>query len=283
MLCVDDAQWLDVPTLRFLLYVTERVADLPVAILLAAGPDTRGAGADLLAEIACRASTEVVHPAGLTPDAIVGVLGAYLPGDAQRVFAQACHEATDGNPFLIHELAGALSSAGIAPNRANVGEVARLAPESVAEHTFVRLTRQGEAARALAVAVAIAGDGSDLRIAAELAGLDIEVAAEVAHGLAITGVFRAERELSFTHPIVRRAVYAAQTPARLGEAHLRAAELLASADAPAEPLPSTCFARGARRRTGPSTPSVRRLRPRPSAPRPRRRSPTCAVRWRSRR
>ncbi len=109
-----------------------------------------------------------------------------------------------------------------------------MAPESVAEHTFVRLTRQGEAARALAVAVAIAGDGSDLRIAAELAGLDIEVAAEVAHGLAITGVFRAERELSFTHPIVRRAVYAAQTPARLGEAHLRAAELLASADAPAE-------------------------------------------------
>ncbi len=89
VLCVDDAQWLDVPTLRFLLYAIERVADLPVVILMAAGPDTRGTGADLLAEIACRASTEVVHLAGLTPDAIVGVLGAYLPGDVQRVFAEA--------------------------------------------------------------------------------------------------------------------------------------------------------------------------------------------------
>jgi DNA-binding CsgD family transcriptional regulator len=93
----------------------------------------------------------------------------------------------------------------------------------------VRLARLPEEATRLASAVAVLGDGADLRVAAELAGLELEQAAHAATTLGRADLLRLETPLEFVHPVVRGAVYE-QTPLpdRLA-AHRRAAALLSAA------------------------------------------------------
>src|SRR5581483_12150022 len=45
VLLVDDAQWADGPSLRFVAYLAERVADLPIALILSMRPGEPGADA----------------------------------------------------------------------------------------------------------------------------------------------------------------------------------------------------------------------------------------------
>ncbi len=42
MLALDDAHWFDAPSLRFLHYLARRVADLPLAMIVATRHDERG-------------------------------------------------------------------------------------------------------------------------------------------------------------------------------------------------------------------------------------------------
>ena len=44
LITVDDAQWADQPSLRFLGYLARRVADLPIALVVATRPPTGGTG-----------------------------------------------------------------------------------------------------------------------------------------------------------------------------------------------------------------------------------------------
>ena len=60
---VDDAHWLDQPSLRWLAYMVNRVADLPLALLLAARSDEQD---ELLSRIALHPSTTVLRPKPLS-------------------------------------------------------------------------------------------------------------------------------------------------------------------------------------------------------------------------
>jgi len=64
LLCVDDAQWADEPSLRFLAYLARRVDELPVALLIAARPPLPGEDRTILDTIAATAPT--LSPAPLT-------------------------------------------------------------------------------------------------------------------------------------------------------------------------------------------------------------------------
>jgi predicted ATPase len=56
---VDDAHWADAPSLRFLAYLVNRIADLPVFLALAVRPFEPGAEVDLLEDLAANPSTRV--------------------------------------------------------------------------------------------------------------------------------------------------------------------------------------------------------------------------------
>ncbi len=65
LLAVDDAQWADEPSLRFLAYLARRVRELPVALVLAARPPLPGEDRSVLETIAADAG-EPLAPAPLT-------------------------------------------------------------------------------------------------------------------------------------------------------------------------------------------------------------------------
>jgi hypothetical protein len=68
---VDDCQWVDRDSLRFLSYVAPRVEDLPVALLLAGRPPEE-AGA-LSAEVAARPAAVALFPPALSRSAVTAL------------------------------------------------------------------------------------------------------------------------------------------------------------------------------------------------------------------
>ena len=140
LIAADDLHWADRPSLRFLLYLAQRLADLPIALVVTARPAEPGAPADLLRQLRTHSLTRVLRPRPLSRAAVVSLVGRRLP-DAEPEFADACWDVTEGNAYLLSELLADLVDRGVAPTAANAGDVGRLAPPSVLDAALMRLAR----------------------------------------------------------------------------------------------------------------------------------------------
>jgi len=186
VILVDDAHWLDRPTLRWLAFMVNRVRDLELAIVLAA----RDEPSELLTRIAVHDATTVVEPQPLSAEAVASLGGDY--------------EATGGNPFYVHALLAAGDGT----------------PRPVIDSIELRLAALPAACVKLARALAVL-DGPSGTVAARLAGLDVRTAVEAFEALRAADLVRGE---TLAHPLVRAAVYEA-IPNR-AELHAAAARLL---------------------------------------------------------
>jgi DNA-binding CsgD family transcriptional regulator len=231
---VDDLQWVDPASLQVLGHVAARVDELPV--LLVAGtrdPDPDVVAVDPPLARVPRAATLAPAPLG-ADDAgrlVARELGTAIAPDVAR----ACRDATDGNPFLLTELARALREDAAPPSVERIGA---LAPRSVSRALLLRLGGHGPAPLALARALAILAEESDLGVAAAVAGLDPQVAAEAADVLVRADVLAGAHPLRFRHPIVRAAIRADTGPGERGRLHAAAAERLLMTASPAHPAPA---------------------------------------------
>jgi predicted ATPase len=137
MLAVDDAQWGDLPSLRYLAYVAERVEDLPVVLIatIRHGEEVD----DPVAILASRAETIRLHELSLSASVVLA--REELGGGAADSFCEACHRATGGNPFLLKELLVQLRRDGIEPSAERAAEVGQATPLTVTRSVLLRLSR----------------------------------------------------------------------------------------------------------------------------------------------
>jgi DNA-binding CsgD family transcriptional regulator len=226
LLCVDDVQWADPPSLRFLVYLARRLEGLPVLMLVTARSGEPGADPQLLHELLADPVGELVSPRPLSAAAAVDLLSRLLALDVDWDFAAASHQVTNGNPFLLRQLADAVRADGLAPTREGAQRVRALGPRTVARSILLRLGHQPEPAARLARAVAVLGVEARLRDAAGLAGLDPAEAARTADDLRAIDVLDAGPDPAFVHPIVRSAIYADIPQAERGAMHAAAARVL---------------------------------------------------------
>jgi DNA-binding CsgD family transcriptional regulator len=236
VLSIDDAHWCDHSTMRFLVYLAQRIEELPITAVLtvtAGHPPERD---PLLDELRAHSATAILRPEPLSLEAVGSQLRETVLPDAEPLFVEACHEATGGNPLLLAELAVELAMREVEPDDANADAVHELAPESLSAAVLVRLRRLGEGAPDLARAIAVLGDGAELRHAAPLAKLPVERAIQLADSLMGAGVLRREPGLSFVHPVVRVAIEAERPEFERAEAHRQAARMLMAEEAPLERL-----------------------------------------------
>jgi DNA-binding CsgD family transcriptional regulator len=271
-LVVDDAHWADELSLRFVVYLAARLADLPIAVVAARRPGERPVEGPLLAQLAAEQSARVLRPGPLSRPATVRLVAARAPG-AEPVFLAACHHATGGNPFLLAELLGALEQEGVAPVAASVARVREIGPAPVSRAVYLALRSLPPEATAVARAVAVLGDGSPVDQVAALARITDDAAAEAVAALEITGVLApAAGGAAFAHPIVGRAIYEELEAGERAAAHRSAVRVLRAADAPAERVAAHALKAG--RGTGPEVVSalreaaadaMRRGAPRPAA------------------
>ena len=233
LMAVDDAQWADRNSARFLSFLANRVAEHPILLALGVrrtGEDQERRG---LARLAGRAGATVLELRPLTEDGIGDALAARLGRRADPEFARAVHEAVGGNPLLLDQLSVELRREGVEPDAASVRRLASINATGVARSVLFRLAALGDDAQAVARAVAVLGAGApEARIAAVAempADRAIEALARLEAADALEPGTRA-----FVHAIVRDAVYRDLTPAGRGLLHGRAARALVAEGAAPE-------------------------------------------------
>ena len=225
-LAVDDAQWADGPSLRYLAFLLTRLEELNVAMVVATRPRDAGSDAELLSTLTTDRDAEVIRLRPLTTTAVGRLIEARLEAEADPVFVDACLRATGGTPFLMHELVDALAEAEVNPSADQAQHVERIGARTVGGSIRLRLRRLPEPAGRLARALAVL-EQSDLHQAALLADLTELEAADAADLLTSAGIFEPGRPLRFIHPIVRAALYGELSGAERARNHRSAARLLA--------------------------------------------------------
>ena len=230
---VDDAHWADAPSLRFLSFLVPRLEELPVALLVAARPREAREQAALLESLAADASAQAVTPAPLTPEGVAELLTQELGAAPGPAFADACHRATGGLPFLVRQVVAGLREGGVAPTEQAAPLVERFGGRAVGRWMLVRLERLPPAAGRLARALAVL-ETADLAQVGALAGVGADDAAAAADTLTAVGILAPGRPLAFAHPMMREGLYGELSAAERARAHREAARLLHDAGAAPE-------------------------------------------------
>jgi predicted ATPase len=279
LIVVDDLQWADRPSLRFLAYLARRVEELPVLLLATVRTGEPDADEDLLEAIR-QAPTISLSPSPLSPKAVGSIVAGRLDQEPEDEFVAACHTATGGNPLLVRELVAGLELDGVRPMARQAGVVRSIGPRAVSRTVAGRLARLEPDALATARAVAILGDGVAVPVAARFAGLDEASVAEATGPLARAEILRPEPPLAFVHPLVADAVVTTLAPGERELQHARAARLLFEAGAATEQTAGHLVRAPVQGEAW----VVETLRgPRCSAALRRARAPSCAGHWTSRR
>lgn len=224
---VDDVHWADDLSLRFLVYLAQRLSDLPVALIVAVRSGDPAGGGELLSMLLTATALPFLRPRELSEEAVYALLvEADMKLAESEGFVRASWRATRGNPFLLRELLAALAQEQTGESKLNATTVAAFAPQSVARSVVVRLTRLGPEALALAQACAVLGSKASLPRGAELADLDLASAGEAAEVLVGAQIFESAEPVAFAHPMIQSAVYAELPPAIRLRTHLKAARML---------------------------------------------------------
>ncbi|HEY4280326.1 MAG TPA: AAA family ATPase [Conexibacter sp.] len=226
-LVVDDVQWADPASIRFLTYLARRIADLPCLLVLGlrSGPHAR-LRPDVRRLVALAGSQQMFELKALSATAVGTLVGNAFGRDVEEPFAQACMTATGGNPLLCVALAAELARAGARGTADEREAVERAGTSGVAAWVRGRIDRCEHGADQIALAVAVLGPAADYRRVRALAAVTEDQAATAVDALVAEDVLEDARPLRFSHPILRAAVLdAAGTVARARQ-HARAAHLL---------------------------------------------------------
>ncbi|MBI5503495.1 MAG: AAA family ATPase [Deltaproteobacteria bacterium] len=207
LVLVDDAQWLDAASAECVVFAARRLADTPVALIVAVRDDEG-------------------MPLGMESLASLR-LAPLAPGDAHTLVSAAAADLTasvrdavvacaDGNPLALVEIASSLVPAqrsGRAPLPEPLPAAGRVA--AVFDRRLRALAKPVREVLLLAAA-AHGGDLAMLRRACEGAGLD-ERGFEEAEAAGF--VHLVDGRLRFAHPLLRSAAYHGVSPPRRRAAH----------------------------------------------------------------
>jgi DNA-binding SARP family transcriptional activator len=231
VLAVDDLQWCDSASLRWLAYLVRRLDAVPVLVVGTVRTGEQHVDEELLTELSLEPVAAVVRPAALSLEATADLVERRLGGPVSPLFALACHRTTSGNPLLLRQLLRGLEADAVRPDAAHADMVVAVGSRAVSSMVLMRLRRLPGAAADVARAAAVLGDGASLPVVAALAGLaEAETAAGLA-ALARCEIVKDEQPMAFVHPLVRDAVYRDLPAAERALRHERAAALLTAAGA----------------------------------------------------
>jgi len=225
-LIIDDVQWADEQSMRFLLYLAQRIHDLPIAIVVAVRTGDVAADGETLSRLLLEAD-ETVGLRELSREGTKEFLSAALEGrrgvHGIDDLAESVWAATRGNPFLLREVTSGIGGTSEATGPVVVPDGA---PDSVARSVMLRIHALGPRAVALARAVSVLTTPTDIAAAAHVAALAAADAVFAGERLTSAHILSQDDGLAFHHPLIRSAVYARMGADERLTAHRRAAEFL---------------------------------------------------------
>ncbi|MEU2687079.1 AAA family ATPase [Streptomyces hygroscopicus] len=233
LILVDDLQWVDAPSLRWLAFLVKRLHGLRAVVVCALRDGYRRPGDPTLREIA-DAARRVLRPAPLSLGAIKEVIHEQFGAPGDEEFARVCHEISAGNPLLLTSVLSGLAGNGHRPVAGQVEEARAQRPAQLRERLAGSLRAQPRPVRALAAALAVLGDQAEPDLLARLARLDPVDFLAALRDLHQLGLLAAEKKPRFLHRVVQDAVESSMTVAERERLHDAAAALLYHRGRPAE-------------------------------------------------
>lgn len=233
LILVDDLQWADIPSLRWLAYLTKRLRGLRVVLVCTLRDGDPGAGHPLVREIAA-ASTQILRPAPLSPDATGAMIRERCGAPGHEEYVRVCHAVTGGNPLFLMSVLLDMEAGGYAPTADHADRVGTLRPAGLRERLASYLRTRPPAVRDVAAAIAALGGHGDSALITELAGLDEIGFAAARRALSEAGVLADAREPRFVHRVVQDAIESTMSVAERERWHAAAADLLYRSGRPAE-------------------------------------------------
>ncbi len=231
VIAVDDGHWADEPSLRWLAHLASRLEGLAVAVVVTLRPVEPESGRAWLEALRAEAPG-AARPQLLSEGAVAALVRDDLGARASDELCAAICEASGGNPLFVTELLRAAKLRGGTVDGSDPARLVAAGGETVGRQVLAAVRRLDPYALGLAQALALLGDGCQLRHAAAVSGLEMEESMSLAAGLVRVGVLAADDPPRFTHPIVRAALERSLATDERDAGHRRAARVLHAEGAP---------------------------------------------------
>ncbi|MCX4911714.1 AAA family ATPase [Streptomyces sp. NBC_00878] len=213
VLLLDDAHWADAESLQWLAAFAPRAEELPLLLVVAYRPDELPDHAEPFRGLPGRAGGRPLDLEPLSATAVAHLVRETLGTQADDAFCRECWAVTAGNPFEAVELTAKVRDRGLTPTEAGAHLLRDLAAAVKGSGLVARLERLGTSTVRFAWACAVLGTEIPPTLAAAVAGLGSEEAADAADALRgariLTGAVTAAGTLEFVHPLIATAVYRA--------------------------------------------------------------------------
>jgi DNA-binding CsgD family transcriptional regulator len=227
LLAVDDVQWADGPSLRFLSFLERRLEGVQALAVMAVRSGERAVDADAFDALLTSGRAQRAHPAPLGASGTENLVHGELAWAPEPGLAGTLHTATRGNPYFLREMLIALRGEGGRPTVADAERLVESGAPTVSKMILRRVRRLDPPAVALAEAVAMLGAEARAGIAVAIAGLDEQEGEAALRALVEAELLSAGERLDLAHPLIRSAIRTSIAPARQAELQTAAARRLA--------------------------------------------------------
>jgi DNA-binding CsgD family transcriptional regulator len=205
LLVIDDAHLADEPSMRCLAHLAPRLEGLAAALLVAQRP-VEPASTQASLQVLRDEARAIVRPGLLSEHAVGAVVRSALGDAASAEVCAVVWTASGGNPLYVAELLRGVELGGLPPSKLESAELLAGGFEAIARRVLARARGLDPRALDLGQALAVLGDGCEMRHAAALAGMDMSAASSLAADLVRVEVLAAGEPPRFIHPVIREAL-----------------------------------------------------------------------------
>ncbi|MBP2047484.1 hypothetical protein J2Z21_000406 [Streptomyces griseochromogenes] len=210
VLLLDDLHWADVESLGWLTSFASRAADLPLLIVVAYRPDELPPEAAAFRALVARHGNRPQALAPLSAPAVARIVRDEVGDGAEDDFCEECWTVTGGSPFEAVELAIGLGERNLKGTQDELPAMRNVAAAVKGPGLIERLRRLGTTTVHFAYAAAVLGAPAAPELAATIAVVGSEEAAEAAERLRAARILAGSPGpggLEFVHPLIATTIY----------------------------------------------------------------------------
>ncbi|MFE4176399.1 AAA family ATPase [Streptomyces sp. NPDC056909] len=232
VLVLDDVQWCDERSLRWVDFLLRRADGLPLLVVLAQRGEAEPVAPAALADIAAQHGPTPLRLAPLTIEDVGEMARRIFPAPVGPGFVERAAAVSGGNPFTLSRLLGELRAEGVRPDEKGERRLAEVGGQVITLSVGTLLERQPRWVREVARAIAVLGEESPDLLSA-LAGVPASLVGDAMLILRRAELMAPGRP-DLVHDVVRSAVLEPMGARALAELRAAAALLLSDAGRPAE-------------------------------------------------
>ena len=233
VLVLDDLHWADAPTLRLLQFLARELSDSRILVLGTYRDVELGRRHPLsqaLADLSRQGLVERVTLKGLSEQEVGRFIELVANIEPPPQLVRAIHEETEGNPFFVSEIVNLLASEGELSDPAGLREWTVTIPQGVREVVGRRLDRLSEDCNRILAIASVIGREFSIEVLERVAELPrdrlLELVEEAEGQRIVDEVTQPSLRYSFSHALVREALYEELGTTQRVRLHRRIAEVI---------------------------------------------------------